>query len=1335
MFTEYTICPYTGLRSFTEEESLYFKGREDHIQQATEQLERNKFLMLTGASGDGKSSLVYAGIIPNARAGFLKSKYTQWCVADFRPERKPFKNLAKVVARQLGIENPNIVESELHHGFSALADLYKNSKRFVDAESVAWNSADDIGKAKLKREAANLIILVDQFEEFFTNPENYHSGVPSRDSNLVLNVLLETARIALEENLPIYIVFTMRSDYIGQCAAFRSLPEYIGFSQFFVPRLNRSQLSQVIEEPATLSGNRISRRLTERLIHDIAEGVDQLPILQHALNQIWHSANKGSEEMDLIHYAMVGGMPSSELPDEQVNRFKEWFGVLPEKIKPFYREPNLKNVLDTHANKLYESAGEQFRNKTGRELSDDIAKAIVKTAFMCLTKIDQSRAVRNRMTLQEITRILGRPEISTKDVGAVLDIFREPGNTFIRPFYMDESEYSALVEADVLDITHESLIRNWKYLDTWAKEEFDNYSISIDFEKQLERWVSSNKANGFLLSIGPLTYFESWYNRVNPNRWWIARYLPENIDQNKKLEKAEGVLNNAREFIKRSASKHLVTRAIMRYGPKRIAAVLALIGSLTLSSFVVTNYFQRQNASILKDMTEQSFQLANSSKINFYDKSVLLIEQLKSGATTIDEIIDRIDDPLGRREPQKEILQTLTVSEDLLRKYPLKKANPQQLSSLVKDANYLRNVIGLACVYNPSNELLTIRNKVAEYSAILVKHILTVQPTGFKEINQLNAALENAINYKAFTTSDLAWLLQILSPFENEKRTDWVVNNYAKDKLADRSSRDYGFKFNGLYQELAYLYAASGNVGKTLQCVDSLLTYNQNYYQNDYTAMLDNATNIAAVLHAYALDKELDEFVKKYCTKKGMTEVEFYQRFIARSHVYDPVPQGLNEFGGGTLINLNCQLSDDKTLMFLFERYRVALNASIKNSDEQHYLLALSYKDEAILRFNLLHVKGEDHKKEPLVSLFDKAFEHYKKVNPKYLMEEIMAATFSDNDAKLTPRKFLFLYPDYRITFAPFEPRDFFAGYTSVFFIDYLVQNNLIEAFYKDEDIRYFSTWLESILFEQDFIFNGANSIRLAPDWQGMVKLEKAFASRNSANTVDLNLLYLHLGNEAMKNKNKDSIHYYYDKIDKDKISNLLGNPLFWIKMGTFVKIANMLTNLCMMDSLPKAYSFVQIFKDPINRSSLYAFAALKLAEQKINKPMVQRLLDSSRMEFARIEYQTGGRPNRQTLVYALAMQAPEANSPLADSIIKNIGNKFEPTLRIARSFAFHSDLYGSQQQTVSNISDDDQARFLWNILYGYAYGNKAMKPEWKEYTNNYIFFQVQLLMYVDENK
>src|SRR5436189_4119378 len=167
MLDESPICPYTGLRAFTEDESLYFKGREDHIDQATEQLQRNKFLMLTGASGDGKSSLIYAGIIPNARAGFLKSKYTQWCVADFRPERTPFHNLCRSIARQLEISNSHSVEAELNHGVSATIGLYTNSKRYLDTHSTECQLADDKETAALKREAANLIMLVDQFAELF----------------------------------------------------------------------------------------------------------------------------------------------------------------------------------------------------------------------------------------------------------------------------------------------------------------------------------------------------------------------------------------------------------------------------------------------------------------------------------------------------------------------------------------------------------------------------------------------------------------------------------------------------------------------------------------------------------------------------------------------------------------------------------------------------------------------------------------------------------------------------------------------------------------------------------------------------------------------------------------------------------------------------------------------------------------------------------------------------------------------------------------------------------------------------------------------------------------
>ena len=568
MFEEYKICPYTGLRPFTEDESIYFKGRDEHIEQATKQLEKNKFIMLTGASGDGKSSLVYAGIVPNAKAGFLKATFSNWAVADFRPERKPLGNLSEAVASQLGI-SADTVRTELGYGFSALVDIYKASSLYYDTRGTEWLESDERSRNEKKRKAANLIILADQFEEFFTNPENFQKGVPSQEAMSVTNLLLETARIALEENLPIYVIITMRSDFIGQCAAFRGLPEYIGFSQFFVPRLNRNELREVIEEPALLSGNTISRRLTERLIHDIVEGTDQLPILQHALNQIWKMADEGKAEMDLLHYAMVGGMAGDELPGEDVEKFRQWFASLPKKVQDCYDRPSLQNVLNTHANKLYNQAAD-FLNEANKEvITDDDAKLIISTAFKCLTKIDDSRAVRNRMTLGEITAIINEPHLDYVKVGSVLDIFREPGNTLLRPFLQD---VPVLAESDVLDITHESLIRNWENLEQWAKEEFDSYTISLDFERQLKRWTDSNKSDDFLLYIGPLTYFEGWINRVKPNAAWIARYLKDDLDKHQKLEKATKIQRNAAEFLKRSARKHIVTSAVIKYGPRRIAS-------------------------------------------------------------------------------------------------------------------------------------------------------------------------------------------------------------------------------------------------------------------------------------------------------------------------------------------------------------------------------------------------------------------------------------------------------------------------------------------------------------------------------------------------------------------------------------------------------------------------------------------------------------------------------------------------------------------------------------------------------------------------------------------
>ncbi len=1383
MTEEQSICPYTGLRPFTEEESLYFKGRDEHINQATKQLEKNKFIMLTGASGDGKSSLVYAGILPNAKAGFLKSQFSNWAVADFRPERNPLRNLCHALATQLGIANENTVRTELSHGFSALVDMYKASALFVDAKEEEWNSLDEKQKSIRKRSAANLIIIADQFEEFFTNPENFHKGVPSQEANLVTNLLLETARIALEEKLPIYVIITMRSDFIGQCASFRGLPEAIGFSQFFVPRLNRSQLQEVIEEPAALSGNIISRRLTERLIHDMIEGTDQLPILQHALNQIWKMADEGKAEMDLLHYAMVGGMKGSDLPGEDVNNFQQWFRQLPSKIQACYQQPHLHNVLNTHANKLYNFAAQEdgvvrgegvirgdtrgvVRGDTNhgsedtnhgsgsgdmshegqQNISEADAQRIIETAFKCLTKIDNSRAVRNRMTLGEITAVLNQPHLNFKIIGTVLNVFREPGNTLLRPFQDDVPE---LQENSVLDITHESLIRNWENLAGWAKDEFTSYTTYLDFNQQLNRWTDSGKANSFLLYIGPLTYFENWFIKVKPNTEWIARYLGEELNHEQRQAKATISLNNAQEFLQRSARKHIVTRTMMKYGPRKIAAVLALIAFVTLSSFAVKKYLDRRNEAVLQTIQEQAVALLNNPKVSFADRATFVNEQLRLKLTTIPQTIENVKDPLekivmangiaialifeGRTEPAREIAEALTATEGLFKNFEVNYANGKQLSDYLKNVNEWRTTLGLAHFYNPTENLLELQKTNARRSAQAVLTVLENQPKDFSDILNFTLALETAINFNQFSQQELTSVIMALSPFENKTQSEWATNHFKQDQLLIRGYQGYGFNFNGLYQSLACLYAADGKTERALQATDTLLKYNEPYYQRDYTNMLDNASNVASVFYRSHHTTMLDAFVKGYCERKKMTEVDFYQRLLGRAKPYNLIRNTLYQNFWNEFSNLNLQYGEAKEIGFFFEKFREAAEKNT-NLNEQNFLLALSYKNEGITIAHQAEVAGKKYHRETVTALFQKSTAHYNQVNTAYLNESIERVGTAGADLLTAPRSTLYLFPDLIYAFVPLGARDYHWNYMSASFIEYLIDNSVLETLYaQPRELELIENWLTDY---HAHAFAGDIFMRNHADVNVFVKVADALDKLNAGTKIDLNLLYLYLGYYALEKNDEALALKYYSKLKTENFGNLLRYRILptYSNSSSFKLMAKAFTCFMQNNKQEEAKHLLDFFKKPANRSSLYAYVARDFSEKNMDGKRVQQLLDSALAEMGRVENLNSEQPNRYRIAIALVTNAPSENSvEQAKAIIKNQSLKFVGLQRMARGLAYREELFKAVQVIPGNISDTDQLTFLWEILLGYAEG-KPTAPEWKEYEDTYAWFaKTDFIPYVDE--
>jgi hypothetical protein len=82
-----------------------------------------------------------------------------------------------------------------------------------------------------------------------------------------INLLLDASASL---GVPIYVVLTMRSDFLGDCTEFRGLPEAINASQYLIPRMTREERKEAINGPISVGGAEISHSLLTRLLNDIS---------------------------------------------------------------------------------------------------------------------------------------------------------------------------------------------------------------------------------------------------------------------------------------------------------------------------------------------------------------------------------------------------------------------------------------------------------------------------------------------------------------------------------------------------------------------------------------------------------------------------------------------------------------------------------------------------------------------------------------------------------------------------------------------------------------------------------------------------------------------------------------------------------------------------------------------------------------------------------------------------------------------------------------------------------------------------------------------------------
>ena len=260
--------PFVGLRPFDSDEGLLFFGRREQTIELMQQLHRTRFLAVVGSSGCGKSSLIRAGLIPKLKAGFLVEDRDRWRVATMKPGDGPLRNLASAICATL-VSKPATRELAARAAFTREVNALVEAIRVGGAQAVGEYLTPPLAESD-----TNLLLLVDQFEEIFRFGLHTDRAEWRDEAADFVSIMLALSE---QRELPVYVVMTMRSDFIGECDHFHGLPEALNRSLYLVPRLTRRQRQQAIEGPIRLFSQAITPRLLDRVLNDAGEQADRCP--------------------------------------------------------------------------------------------------------------------------------------------------------------------------------------------------------------------------------------------------------------------------------------------------------------------------------------------------------------------------------------------------------------------------------------------------------------------------------------------------------------------------------------------------------------------------------------------------------------------------------------------------------------------------------------------------------------------------------------------------------------------------------------------------------------------------------------------------------------------------------------------------------------------------------------------------------------------------------------------------------------------------------------------------------------------------------------------------
>jgi DNA-binding SARP family transcriptional activator/energy-coupling factor transporter ATP-binding protein EcfA2 len=538
--------PYKGLRAFQETDAADFFGRERLVEQLVERFCESRFVAVVGPSGSGKSSVVKAGLIPALRQGAIKGS-ENWFVTEMVPGDHPLEELELALLPVAVDPPPSLLEPMQKDRRGMLRTI----RRILPGE-----------------EGAELVLVIDQFEELFTLVEDEERRAFFLDSLL--------AAITAPHS-PLRVIITLRADFYDRPLQIQPLGQWIKENTEIVLPMTAEELTWAIQEPARRAGVGMEEGLTPAIVADVVNEPGALPLLQYAMTELFDERRNGA--MTRAVYEEIGGV----------------LGALGQRAEEIYESLDLAQQ---------EAARQLFlRLVTLGEGVEDTRRRVLRAELDSIGQ--QSTANNQQSTVSGQQSEIRNPK---SDISIIIDSF---GRARLLTFDRDLATRRSTVE-----VAHEALLREWGRLRRWLDESRADIRMQRLLAASATEWEGAGRELGFLLRGSRLDQFEDWAKEMGvalteEERDFLAvslrarreRETEEDMRKLRELETAQQLAETEKQRAEEQelAAGRLRRRALILVGALGIAALLA----------IASVFFARQSSENARTAEENAALAAN----------------------------------------------------------------------------------------------------------------------------------------------------------------------------------------------------------------------------------------------------------------------------------------------------------------------------------------------------------------------------------------------------------------------------------------------------------------------------------------------------------------------------------------------------------------------------------------------------------------------------------------------------------------------------------------------------------------------------------------------------